>query len=169
VLHQDSFTLCAPQDQLEKLVTRLLAHETDVNKSDERRLRPVHCAASRRSLSIFQLLLVKGAEVPAQGGYFGNALQAASLNGHEKIVELLFSNGADAICLRWRTRQRTAGSLVWEATRRSSSCSARAWRSTLKMETTVMRCRRPRLEATRRLCSYWSARARRYHRHHQRF
>ena len=29
------------------------------------------------------------ADVNAEGGYNGNALQAASANGHEKIVELL--------------------------------------------------------------------------------
>ena len=36
-----------------------------------------------------QLLLDNGAEVNAQGGEYGNALQAASCGGHEKIVQLL--------------------------------------------------------------------------------
>jgi len=53
------------QDQLERLVTWLLAHETDVNKGDEQRLRPVYCAASRGNLSIFELLLGNDAEVNA--------------------------------------------------------------------------------------------------------
>jgi hypothetical protein len=35
------------------------------------------------------MLLDKGAEINAQGGYFGNALQAASSRGHMKIVKLL--------------------------------------------------------------------------------
>ena len=39
--------------------------------------------------------LGKGADVNAQGGYFGNALHAASYRGHEKVVELLLSKGAD--------------------------------------------------------------------------
>ena len=34
----------------------------------------------------WQLLLEKGADVNAQGGYYGNALQAASWWGHEAIV-----------------------------------------------------------------------------------
>lgn len=41
------------------------------------------------------MLLDKGAEVNAQGGQYGNALQAASSRGHEKIVRMLLGNGAD--------------------------------------------------------------------------
>jgi len=33
--------------------------------------------------------------VNAQGGYYGNALQAASRNGHEKVVEQLLDKGTD--------------------------------------------------------------------------
>jgi ankyrin repeat protein len=40
-----------------------------------------------------QLLLENGAEVNAQGTY-GNALHAASLRGHNKIVQLLMVKGA---------------------------------------------------------------------------
>jgi ankyrin repeat protein len=38
------------------------------------------------------LLLDKGAE---QGGHHGNALQAASSRGQEKVVQLLLDKGAD--------------------------------------------------------------------------
>lgn len=31
----------------------------------------------------------------AQGGFYGNALQAASHSGHEAIVQLLLNSGAD--------------------------------------------------------------------------
>jgi ankyrin repeat domain-containing protein 50 len=41
------------------------------------------------------LLLLRGANVNAQGGFYGNALQAASYHGSERIVELLIKNGAD--------------------------------------------------------------------------
>ncbi|KAH9203372.1 ankyrin repeat-containing domain protein [Leptodontidium sp. 2 PMI_412] len=41
------------------------------------------------------LLLGKGADANAQGGRYGNALQAASLEGHEAIVALLLEKGAD--------------------------------------------------------------------------
>ena len=38
--------------------------------------------------------LQSGPEVNAQGGYFGTALQAASYQGHERIVRLLLQSGA---------------------------------------------------------------------------
>ena len=41
-----------------------------------------------------KLLLEKGAEVNAQGGKYGNALQAASYLDHEAIVKLLLEKGA---------------------------------------------------------------------------
>ncbi|KFZ24288.1 hypothetical protein V502_01228 [Pseudogymnoascus sp. VKM F-4520 (FW-2644)] len=40
-------------------------------------------------------IVQEGANVNAQGGYYGNALQAASSGGHNKIVEVLLSKGAD--------------------------------------------------------------------------
>ena len=42
-----------------------------------------------------QLLAVHGADVNAQGGFYGNALQAASFQDYDKIVEVLLANGAD--------------------------------------------------------------------------
>jgi ankyrin repeat protein len=39
--------------------------------------------------------LEKGAAVNAQGGQYGNALQAASLYGDETVVRLLLDKGAD--------------------------------------------------------------------------
>ena len=44
--------------------------------------------------AIVQLLLDLGAPVNAQGGYYGNALQAASTRGCEPIVRLLLDRGA---------------------------------------------------------------------------
>ncbi|KAJ7818834.1 vegetative incompatibility protein HET-E-1 [Mycena olivaceomarginata] len=44
---------------------------------------------------ICQLLLNKGADVNAQGGKYGNALQAAASRGHDKIVQVLLDKGAD--------------------------------------------------------------------------
>lgn len=42
-----------------------------------------------------QLLLDKGAKVNARGGEYGNALLAASFEGHRETVQLLLHNGAD--------------------------------------------------------------------------
>jgi hypothetical protein len=44
---------------------------------------------------IVKLLLKKGADVNAQGGSYGNALQAASYRGNEPIVKLLLEKGAN--------------------------------------------------------------------------
>jgi ankyrin repeat protein len=43
---------------------------------------------------VVELLLGKGADVNAQGGEYGNALQAASYGGHEKVVEQLLGKSA---------------------------------------------------------------------------
>jgi ankyrin repeat protein len=43
----------------------------------------------------WDLVLEKGADVNAQGGEYGNALQAASKAGHQPIVQLLLEKGAD--------------------------------------------------------------------------
>ncbi|KAL5378431.1 hypothetical protein DPSP01_009188 [Paraphaeosphaeria sporulosa] len=42
-----------------------------------------------------ELLIDNGAEVNAQGGRYGNALQAASFRGHEAFVKLLLDKGAE--------------------------------------------------------------------------
>lgn len=37
----------------------------------------------------------KGADINAQGGYYGNALHAASHRSHKQVVQLLLDEGAD--------------------------------------------------------------------------
>ncbi|KAF1982386.1 ankyrin [Aulographum hederae CBS 113979] len=56
---------------------------------------PLYYMAMNGLLEIVELLLSKGANVNAQGGHYGNALQVASYKGHSSVVELLLSRGAD--------------------------------------------------------------------------
>ena len=42
-----------------------------------------------------KIILDKGVDVNAQGGYYGNALQAALAKGHDQIVQMLLAKGAD--------------------------------------------------------------------------
>jgi ankyrin repeat protein len=44
---------------------------------------------------VAKLLLDKGADVNAKGGYYGNALYAASVKGHEQVVKMLLDNNTD--------------------------------------------------------------------------
>jgi ankyrin repeat protein len=44
---------------------------------------------------VVNLLLEKGADVNAQGGEYGNALQASLYGGHAVVVRLLLDKGAD--------------------------------------------------------------------------
>ena len=56
---------------------------------------PVYYAAVAGIEDLSYYLLEKGAEVNAQGGYYGNALQAASYGGHVAIVKVLLEKGAE--------------------------------------------------------------------------
>ncbi|KAJ5710401.1 hypothetical protein N7488_004557 [Penicillium malachiteum] len=57
--------------------------KNDINSADSRGTYPIVSASWNGSEKVVQLLLEKGAEVNAQGGDYGNALQAASFGGHE--------------------------------------------------------------------------------------
>jgi ankyrin repeat protein len=41
-----------------------------------------------------KILLHKGADINAQGGNYGSALQAASYKGHKEVVKILLEKGA---------------------------------------------------------------------------
>jgi ankyrin repeat protein len=42
------------------------------------------------------MLLDKGVDVNAVGGHYASALQAASAEGHDKIVQMLLDRGTDS-------------------------------------------------------------------------
>jgi hypothetical protein len=56
---------------------------------------PLYYASFTGLVESARVLLKYGADVNAQGGYFGSALQAASAGGHDRVVQRLLENGAD--------------------------------------------------------------------------
>ncbi|KAH8623087.1 hypothetical protein IG631_22244 [Alternaria alternata] len=56
---------------------------------------PLYYGALLGLRAVTTLLLKQRVEINAQGGKFGNALQAASAQGHKAVVELLIDSGAD--------------------------------------------------------------------------
>ncbi|CAI9635606.1 unnamed protein product [Alternaria burnsii] len=69
--------------------------KTNLKKSLNSIPMPLYYAALLGFSVVTKLLLDKGADVNAQGGEYGNALQAASAGGHEQIVKTLLNKGAD--------------------------------------------------------------------------
>ncbi|SLM40588.1 P-loop containing nucleoside triphosphate hydrolase, partial [Lasallia pustulata] len=66
-----------------------------LNRKIARIATPLYYGSLAGVTELVQLLLKNGADVNAQGGIYGNALQAASWGGHESVVQLLLKNGAD--------------------------------------------------------------------------
>jgi ankyrin repeat protein len=74
----------------------LLERGADVNIQERNGEHALTVATAEGSIEIIQLLLTKGADVNAQGGKYGNVLQAASCQqGNDAIVQLLLEHGAD--------------------------------------------------------------------------
>ena len=55
----------------------------------------MHSASYKGNEAVVKLLLENGAKVNAEGGKYGNALQAALYRGNKAIVKLLLENGAE--------------------------------------------------------------------------
>ena len=56
---------------------------------------PLYYASLEGLIEPARQLVESGADVNAQGGRYGNALQAASAEGHSQVVQLLLEKGAD--------------------------------------------------------------------------
>jgi serine/threonine protein kinase len=72
--------------------TELYAHHRQVNLQQDTALIN---AVKNGDFGEVRRLLNMGADVNAQGGFYGNALQAASFGGNEAIVRLLLDKGVD--------------------------------------------------------------------------
>jgi ankyrin repeat protein len=80
----------------EKVLRRLIARDnTHINTPDSEDSYPVTWSALNGHDNVVRILLDRGADVNAQGGYYGNALQAACFGGHDNIVHILLDRGAD--------------------------------------------------------------------------
>lgn len=73
-------------------------------------------SGSSWSEEVAQALLAAGAQVNAQGGYHGNALQAAARNGQVCLVQMLLNAGVDG-----NARGGIYGDALTAATRRKNT------------------------------------------------
>jgi hypothetical protein len=67
----------------------------DLDSKDAKGRTPLYVAAEKRASVLTRMLLDKGADVNAQGGLYGNALQAALEKGDKEMATLLLDKGAD--------------------------------------------------------------------------
>ena len=67
----------------------------DLQKQRVKIAKPLYYASMAGLAEAACALLEMGVEINAQGGRYGNALQAALYGGHEAIAKLLIENGAD--------------------------------------------------------------------------
>ncbi|KAK3351875.1 LOW QUALITY PROTEIN: ankyrin repeat-containing domain protein [Neurospora tetraspora] len=84
----------------DNLARALLRSDTEMNARRGRRgyvLQPAAAKGSTKTVKLLldHVLLQHGADVNAQGGLYGTALQAAAIYRQEEIVELLLKYGAD--------------------------------------------------------------------------
>jgi hypothetical protein len=76
-------------------IHRLLEAGCGIDEKDTTNCTPLYYACLNKDVDTAWVLTDKGANVNAQGGYYGNALQAASEGGYEQVVKMLLDKGAN--------------------------------------------------------------------------
>ncbi|CAG8397932.1 unnamed protein product [Penicillium salamii] len=69
--------------------------KSDINTPDDTTTYPVMWASLNGHDRVVKLLLDEGADVNAQGGEYGNSLQAACSGGYAKIAHMLLERGVN--------------------------------------------------------------------------
>jgi ankyrin repeat protein len=91
-----SALLWAAQHGQEATAQKSLREKANIQATDDDdNEAPLLLAAENGHKQVVKLLVDKGAEVNAQGGGYGNALQTASARGYKEIVKLLLDKGAE--------------------------------------------------------------------------
>lgn len=79
-------------DQILEWIVNRDGH-SNINLADSSGVTALMWASELGHLEVVKLLLLgQGADMNAQGGEYGNALQAASYGGHVEVVKLLLDN-----------------------------------------------------------------------------
>ncbi|PGH28581.1 hypothetical protein GX50_08674, partial [[Emmonsia] crescens] len=91
--HESAALFWAAQHGKHKTVKMMLNKGASVKV--HRNYNPLYIASEGCHEEVVQMLLDSNADVNAQGGEYGTALQAASHRGHEKVVQMLLDRDAD--------------------------------------------------------------------------
>jgi ankyrin repeat protein len=80
----------------EATAQKLMREKANIQATNDTDQAPLLLAAENGHTQVIKLLLDKDADVNDQGGYYGNALQAASSGCNEAVVKLLVARGANS-------------------------------------------------------------------------
>jgi ankyrin repeat protein len=89
-----SALLWAAQYGQEATAQKSLREKANIQVTNDYDEAPLLLAVKKEHRQVVKMLIDKGAEVNAQGGRYGNALQAASFRGYEAVVKMLLDKGA---------------------------------------------------------------------------
>src|ERR1700722_13688907 len=76
-------------------VSFLWKHHQRLSRSENSIQSPLYYVSLSGLSEVCNMILRRTGDINAQGGLYGNALQAASCGGHEAVIQLLLENGAD--------------------------------------------------------------------------